>query len=228
MSFEMKYPERKSNHNERYPEGYSNDYNERYSEGYHERYSPEYNNPDRQIQYTLAKQFEFVEKLSEKVKDSIWQYTCFDYVELNRMLRENERLFPKHQTIINNIDYAFQNSPKLEKEIIVYRKLRVFDVNKMTSVISATYDKNFVSKFRADCCILVITLPVGSSVLPIESISNVPEEKEILLNRKGMYFITKEGDETYANKEEEKTGETHTVYTYHISYIPESSVLVQN
>lgn len=208
----MKYPERKNT----------------YSNGHSEGYSNGYNNPDKQIRYTLAKQFEFVDNLPNKVKDSITQYTGIEYVQLNSMLREKSRLFPKHQTMIDNMDYAFQNAPKLEKEIIVYRRLRVFDVNKMTSVISASYDKNFVSKFRADCCILIITLPVGSSVLPIENISNVPEEKEILLNRKGMYFITKEGDEAYANKEEEKTGETHTVYTYHISYIPESSVLVQN
>jgi hypothetical protein len=40
------------------------------------------------------------------------------------------------------------------------------------------------------CCILQITVSPGSKVLPLSSISNNPEEEEILLDRDGIMFCT--------------------------------------
>lgn len=183
------------------------------------------------ISYELKTQFDFIKSLPKQVKLSIRDYTGAESDVVNESLREGIPLNDYHSGILKDIDYAFENVPKLENSLTVYRRIRsfpsgssknAFDIKKMISIISASYSKDFVSKFKMECCVLIITLPVGSSVLPIEEISNFPDEKEILLNRKGLYYITSEGKEEYKTRK----GDTFQSYTYHISYIPENSEIV--
>jgi hypothetical protein len=178
-----------------------------------------------ELKHELKTQFDFIKSLPKQVKLSIRDYTGAESDVVNESLRERIPLNDYHQNMLNDIDYAFENVPKLTEPLTVYRRIRnfpsgkSFDIKKMISIISASYDKDFVSKFKMECCVLIITLPVGSSVLPIEELSNFPDEKEILLNRKGLYYITSEGKQEYKTKK----GDTFQSYTYHISYVPENS-----
>jgi hypothetical protein len=202
----------------------------------------------RKIQTELKPQFEFIESLPKDIKTSIILYTENLFTVINTALRDTAlreglatKLSKEHENVLKDIDYAFENVPVLKNSLTVYRKVSnkppvemktpfpnphskyykdKFDEKKMTSIISATYDKGVASRFdiRTDCCILVITVPAGSSVLPIENIFSFKKEREVLLNRKGKYYITGETIEEY----EDSKG-NYESYTYHITYISENS-----
>lgn len=187
--------------------------------------------------YTNLKlQFDFIDNLSENIKDSIRNYTLNAYMAINTKLRNNEKLLKIEQDILDDIDYAFKNVPPISSQITLYRainsshpvykddKLEGFNPKKMVSVISATYDIESTGEFYSDktkCCMLVITVPAGSRILPIENISEFKDEREILLNRNGAYYITGRGERIY-----EFHTEKDTVFTYYITYIPKNSVIV--
>jgi hypothetical protein len=188
------------------------------------------------IYESLKYQFDFVDNLPNNIKDSINNYTLNAYTAVNTKLRNNEKLLKIEQDILDDIDYAFKNVPPTSSQITLYRavnsshpvyqhdKLEGFNPKKMTSVISATYDIESTGEFYNDktkCCILVITVPAGSRILPIENISEFKEEREILLNRNGAYYITGRGERIH-----EFHWEKDTVYTYYITYIPKDSVIV--
>jgi hypothetical protein len=203
------------------------------------------NSQSQKVHDFLHKQFDFVESLDSKIQDAIVNYTSEAYESLNRNLREGKKLSGKQQDMLDLIDIAFKNVPRLESPITVYRNVaniapvdmkinevsfnetppdEKFELEKMKSIISASYDKNYVSKFERGiegCCILVITLPVGSAVLPIENISSFKNEREVLLNRNGVYKLTYESIETYEGRKG-----PYQSYTYYITYIPEHSILI--
>jgi hypothetical protein len=57
--------------------------------------------------------------------------------------------------------------------------------------ISTSHNKKVARGFMGqNCCILVLTIPVGSKVLFLESISEYPTEREVLLDRGGSFVIT--------------------------------------
>jgi hypothetical protein len=202
---------------------------------------------EKQIKILLTPQFNFVNSLSDDVKHNLTTYTTPEvYQNLNEKMRNSFgtynnldlKLSFEEQNILDSIDYAFENVPKLIQPLTLYRGVanlypryslrktptNYFDTKRMISIISATYDKNIAKSFASSknkCCFLVLTIPAGSSVLPLQFISDVPSEKEILLNRKGMYYITSQGME-----EHDFRPFSQSLYTYHITYIPKDSVIV--
>jgi hypothetical protein len=107
------------------------------------------------------------------------------------------------------------------------------------SIISATLDKetalqgNFTKFYKHGntmekrrCCFLEIRLPVGSSILPLYKIAvygGEANEFEVLLDRRGGYFMTGE-NEVYQTDEDKKNNVL--TYVYYITHIPGNSVLV--
>jgi hypothetical protein len=106
------------------------------------------------------------------------------------------------------------------------------------SIISATLDKetalqgNFTKFYKYKttekrrCCFLEIRLPVGSSILPLYTIAvygGEANEFEVLLDRRGEYFMTGE-NEVYQTDEDRKNNVL--TYVYYITHIPGNSVLV--
>jgi hypothetical protein len=178
----------------------------------------------------LKEQFDYVDSLPLDIKKSVFLYTDYMYISINKKLRKDteEPLDEKEESILKDINYAFANVPKTTKPFTVYRGIvptkktgGKFEMSENVSLISASYDKKIAKSFifQKTCCLLIITIPVGSSILPIEKISERPEEKEILLNRNGYYVLTLEskGESKDESKDEDKI-------TYHITYIPEGSV----
>jgi hypothetical protein len=225
----------------------------------------------------LQEGYDYVNNLSMETVSKIKLYTDGGmYEKINFKLRSNIELEPEEQSVIDAIDYALDNVPKLKQPLTVYRGVAVekknFKLEQGMNIVKSLVSKEGTSKeededeikygklpsersrsaskgsalpprsiisaslkkdlsinefthvhvgrkdFIYHCCLLQITLPVGSSVLPIDILSEYSEEREVLLSRKGVYYLTGEVKESIDKDE--------FVYVYYITHIPETSVKV--
>jgi hypothetical protein len=138
----------------------------------------------------LQTQVSFVKSLPDQVIKSITWYTGGEYSDFNDSLRAGK--IPTEKRHFDNISLAFQGVPPLTNPITVYKGKRsdnIYQVDKAFASTSLTI--RGTQDFRGGkCCILQITVPPGSKVLPLESISDNKSEDEILLDRNGEYTVT--------------------------------------
>ena len=138
----------------------------------------------------LQSQMTIVKTLPDQVIKSITWYTGGEYSDFNESLRAGK--IPSEKRHFENISLAFQGVPPLANALTVYKGKRsenVYGVDKAFASTSSTI--RGTQDFRGGkCCILQITVPPGSKVLPLESISDNKSEDEILLDRNGEYTVT--------------------------------------
>lgn len=167
----------------------------------------------KNIYITLERQFDYVNSLSSEIKSSLKNYTVHSFEYLNKRLRQTISLSDEQKELVKNIDKAFNTVPLLDKPITVYRGIAEDYIPSLSSYVSTSYVKEKAIFFSAmKCCLLVITIPSGSKILPLEDISESRSEKEILLPREGNFVIT---NITY-ERENDPTSRKY----YHITYIP--------
>lgn len=144
------------------------------------------------IKDILKEQFYYVDSLREDIVEVVRDYTGNEYENINRKLRNSEKLNKKEEAMINILDQTINGSPSTTGTITVYRgiKFEKFNSN-MISYLSTTYDIDIAyTHSNKNCCILKIVVPSGSKLLPIERISEYSSEKEILLSRYCKLNIT--------------------------------------
>lgn len=162
----------------------------------------------------MEQQLYYVESLPTHIQTSLIYYTSDGYKDINDKLRHNIVLNDTERSIIENIDEAFKYVPPLSSPIMVYRGIGETFNGTVSSHISTTVyldiAKSFAKKY---CCILKITIPSGTRVLPLETISEHGHEGEILLSRFGRLNLI-------------HTYEYEGIKTYDMVYIPEESIEV--
>lgn len=108
-----------------------------------------------------------------------------------------------------HLDAAFAHVPPLKHTLVVYRGIKY---NKSVhyshepvynkQYLSTTTDQDVAESFLDDfaCCVLHITLPQGTHVLPLMRVSHYPNEFEVLLPRNGELQVYKQtGNDVYAH-----------------------------
>lgn len=147
----------------------------------------------------LKEQFDYIDNLPEELKYIIQEYTGSEYKDLNERLRNGKKLKTKQEDMVNKLDLMFKLVPPITKTIEVYRGINSHEIiNSLSSYVSTTRDKNIAYSFSGkNCCLLKITIPVGSKILPIENISEYKKEKEILLDRFGKIVTISLSDNIY-------------------------------
>jgi hypothetical protein len=110
------------------------------------------------------------------------------------------------------LDVAFANVPPLKHSLVVYRGVKynrgekyshdpIYNKQYISTSTEESVAENFVGN---SCCILYITLPMGTHVLPLERITHYPGEYEVLLPRNGKIQVYKqEGKKVYATFEQD-------------------------
>lgn len=140
----------------------------------------------------------FYKTLDIELIESLKWYTKTGYKLLNKNTREGKKLSSDQQQHFNNIREIFNEIPTVSTSITVYRGLKlikpddfkIFDKGFVSTSIDENVAKNFSDS--GGCCILVITILPGSPVLYLQSISDVPDEEEILLDSEvGLFTLLK-------------------------------------
>ena len=158
---------------------------------------------DENIKDLLTKHASFFK--DQKVKnpkavEDINDYTGFAFSRINRLIRQHkgnlndidDDIAEKKQ--IKNIDLLFSLVDPITKPITLYRGVKYEQFAKEDySYVSTSYNMSapyqYIDK-RNHCCLMEITLPVGTKCLFVESVSNYSDEKEVLLPRNGNFVLT--------------------------------------
>ena len=160
----------------------------------------------------LGPQFEYVRMLNLETRNAITDYSDTAFRDLNERLRSGIILTTYQRKLIDLIDDAFEGVPPTQQPITIYRGIQGPFLLDAVSYVSTSHDPDIAKSFTGKhCCRLKILIPPGSHVLPIEKISNMPNEKEILLPREGQFVIT-------------NTRSEDDIQSYDLIYIPELSV----
>lgn len=120
-----------------------------------------------------------------------------------------DHVFNKNvKDVQRRLDAAFANVPPLAHSMVVYRGIKYNKGEKYQH--ESVYNKQYISTTThietaqdflsgKSCCVLHITLPQGSRVLPLKRVSHYKDENEILLPRGGEFIIQKQvGKDVYA------------------------------
>lgn len=139
----------------------------------------------------LKEQFAFMRELGVQEKNAVAEYSSDAYQSINDAMRESNSLSisPHDMKIVDILDKLFASVPVTTSELIVYRGVRksIDYTSKpyQTGYHSTSYDldvaKCFMNEASAFDKLLIIKIPIGSRILPIETISCNPSEHEILL-----------------------------------------------
>jgi hypothetical protein len=122
---------------------------------------------------------------------SLNAYTGTYYKKVNSALRAGRKLVPSVKKIVDDIDSIFEMVKPTTREITVYRGVNSENDLLSHSFISTSYDPMVSYGYvNGICCLMVITIPVGSKVLFLESVSKHRGENEILLSRKAKLKLT--------------------------------------
>ena len=161
--------------------------------------------------------FNEIKKTEIVLIQSLIEYTKNAYRPINNRLRNGLSLDTQMGKILNNIDAVFNMVEPITDTLVLYRGYRgtqsckesVSDV----AFISTTYDRK-VAEYMAGRCLIIFNIPPGTKVLFLESISDSPDECEVLINRSGKFQIT-------------LVQATEGVNIVNATYIPETSVEVE-
>jgi len=135
-----------------------------------------------------------------KAVDDLNDYTGFAFSMINKLIRQhkgdlskiaNDNVVKKQ---IENIDLLFSLVDPITKPITLYRGVRFEQfASENYSYVSTSYDESVPMQYidrKNHCCIIEITVPVGTKCLFLESISRYSNEKEVLLPRNGSFALT--------------------------------------
>jgi hypothetical protein len=138
--------------------------------------------------------------LSNEQKTSVTTYTGSDYSKINRGLR-SDNPSPEYEAVTAHMDNAI-NQSELPENTVLYRGMYVDDklakkIKPGKTITDKAYWSTSLSHPVADGftneangAVMRIKAPKGQRGLAVESISNFPQEKEILLPRNTKYKIT--------------------------------------
>ena len=150
------------------------------------------------VRSKLKKQTRFVKTLISaggRKPISVKKYTGDAFGPINEGLLHSRPLSKVCQNILEDLDTIFRDVPPVEEEFVVYRGVTTkHSLGVLAGFISTSYDYETALSFADDkkqCCVFIITIPVGAKVLPVEELSVNPTEGEILLPRSGYFKVTK-------------------------------------
>lgn len=144
----------------------------------------------------IQKQIDWIDKnASYDDINNIEIYTSDTGYKINKELRYGQ----SPSKIIKGLDKIFNEIPAINTPIILYRTID-YDLGKEykdLGFISTTYDLKTIyepiNEYKElKCCILEITVPSGSKIIPVEKYSMNKHEREILLNRGSKMVVTNE------------------------------------
>lgn len=129
--------------------------------------------------------YDYIDVLNSELKESLYYYTTYEYKELNQNIRSKVLLSNENKKHYNNILSIFESGPDMKDTMTVFRGMtkKYNIVEGQHAFISTTSDIKIAKRFSGGiCCIYIITLTPGQyTILPLETISDRPEEQEILL-----------------------------------------------
>ena len=146
----------------------------------------------------LKKNEQEIESMPKEIKNALTKYT--QTVEINRQLRHRNfqltsQKRPKEmQKMLRRMDMAYFLVTPLAHDIVVYRAIKgdtFYEDDLGFTSTSIIFNKNVEDFGGNGCCLFIIKIPAGTSILRIPaSVGYFGEENEVLLYRNGTFRET--------------------------------------
>jgi hypothetical protein len=139
---------------------------------------------DERYNRVFATQLEYLSDVDDELKEAIRLYTTSFYHDYNNSLRKGYLLTPQQRQVHDALAAVFDDIPPLIQAVTLYRGIRSYlDLKMMTRHhISTTLNlANALSFTTGSCCLLTISVPAGTRVFPLMTLSDEPGEYEVLL-----------------------------------------------
>jgi hypothetical protein len=175
---------------------------------------------------------EYVNSLNSDIKDTIWEYTHNMAEDMNRAILEDD-IDQEVSIHIERLDNALSGVPPITRPVTLYRGVKFFPDINIRTFMSTSYSAQVTSKFIGGnsngkiCCLLRIMASAGTKILPIDTISRLPYEKEVLLARTGDFILTNAGFESYnrvygydPSERDMHRSISREILVYDLTYIP--------
>lgn len=166
---------------------------------------------------------QYVQLLTQEQKQSLKFYTSAEYKDLNSNIRTGQLMSQSIRHHYNNIMDVFDGGPTVNSVFTVYRGMtKRYTAFENKGIISTSLSKTVAKTFHkgSSCCLYVITLTPGDyTILPLASVSEMPDEEEILLPP-GTLSIQKITPYFDPNNED-------SVDLVYCTYIPENNKIIQ-
>jgi hypothetical protein len=178
------------------------------------------------LEYTgmlLKPHFDFLDKLTDEEKVFIYDYSSEKgyHSRLNEILRDDTLLQGYMKEMYDTMIRLFNNGPDLLFPLTLYRGSDKFMNSDfvLEYFYSTSYSINQALKFtEKNNYLYVITCPPGNyTILPIEKLSDSPDELEVILPPKGKFIIQKIVSKAESN---------YNIDTIYITYIPENTIII--
>ena len=138
--------------------------------------------------------------------ESLWFNNFLRNRDLDKIPNPKEEI-PKLEKKVGLLGNIIKKSSPLNKELIVYRGAEAMDeswrnlkpddelIFTSTGMVSTSYDKDIAEDFIDDkknprCCLLTLTLPVGTKCIDVD-ISSYKDERELLLPHGSIFIVNK-------------------------------------
>lgn len=143
----------------------------------------------------FSKQIEYINSLPQNKTSALIWYIGSGYDKLLKTLRNKEKLDEMLEKKYKSIQYIFHNIPALETPVVVYRGQTTKNIEELVGVLSTSTSMHAATQFaKIECCLFSITIPAGTKVIPVKTISVFEQEEEVLLNGYGRIDIISETD----------------------------------
>ena len=163
------------------------------------------------MEHLLSDHKRIIKSMPKNIVDSIEWYSDEGYRNLNTRLRNGHGLTNEQEMHMTNISSIFEHIKPLSQSLTLYKGVETEEIKPDKAYVSTTYSIEQAYEFtKGTCCVIVFTVVPGSKVLSIESASVHFDEREILLDKDGQFFIT--GVE-----------KRHPKTLIHITYLPKMS-----
>ena len=175
------------------------------------------------IEKELLKFQHYVALLNKEQKNSLRFYTSSEYKELNSKIRQGHLLSKEFKQHLDNIMDCFDGGPTLNTNLTVYRGMTTkYTAFENKGILSTSLSKHKTKVFTGtSCCLYIISLTPGEyTILPLNPVSEIPEEDEILLPP-GSLSIQKVIPYTDPTN-------TENVDIVYCTYIPENSTIINS
>jgi hypothetical protein len=149
-------------------------------------------------------------------------YTGAGYDDLNRTFRRGLMMSIKDETVFNDIMSVIDGGPYVKQPFTLYRgmgyKHKVMFQHR--GLLSTSHDKEAAKRFsEKHCCLYVITITPGQyTLLPLENISESPDEYGVLLppGKLALQYILSE----FADNNDEG------IDVVYCTYIPDNAEII--
>ena len=159
-----------------------------------------------ELELFKSQQTSFIDRLPPDLNRALELYTTSKYQKINNVLEGIEESTDEIRDIVKKLDTVFSMAPQTTTPLTIYRGMKLDAVKtprryktesvmmnykgKYEGFISCSLSYDVADNFtKGTCCVLEISVPIGSKLIYLEPLTTANGEYEVLIQRGSVLEI---------------------------------------